>query len=96
MKPTDYLDIGQIVKSKAGRDRGKVFVIFDKLDDKHVLIVDGSLRRVDKPKKKQIKHLAKTNYISTEIKAAILNKEKINNAFIRKELKKLGIENNNS
>lgn len=91
MELTD-LDIGQIVKSKAGRDKGKVFVVFDKVDDKHVLIVDGSLRRIDKPKKKQIKHLAKTNFVSEEIKAAILNKEKINNAFIRKELKKLGLE----
>lgn len=90
MELTD-LDIGQIVKSKAGRDKGKMFFVFDKVDEKHVLLVDGSLRRVDRPKKKQIKHLAKTNFISNEIKAAVLNKEKINNAFIRKELNKSGI-----
>ncbi|HZK57022.1 MAG TPA: KOW domain-containing RNA-binding protein [Clostridia bacterium] len=86
------LDIGQIVKSKAGRDKGRFFVVFGEIDAKHVLIVDGSLRRVDKPKKKQIKHLAKTNLVSDEIKAAILNSEKISNGFIRKEFKKLGLK----
>lgn len=86
------LDIGQIVKSKAGRDKGRAFVVFGKIDAKHVSIVDGSLRRVDRPKKKQIKHLAKTNLISNEIRAAILNNEKISNAFIRKELERLGLK----
>ncbi len=86
------LDIGQIVKSKAGRDKGKNFVVFDKIDAKHVLIVDGFLRRVDNPKKKRIKHLAKTNIISDEIRASILNDKKISNAFIRKELEKLGFK----
>ena len=91
MELTD-LDIGQIVKSKAGRDKGKFFVVFEKIDAKYVLIVDGSLRRIDKPKKKQIKHLAKTNIISNEIRAAILNNEKISNGFIRKEFEKLGLK----
>lgn len=91
MELTD-LDIGQIVKSKTGRDQGRVFVVFGKVDDKHVLIVDGSLRRVDRPKKKQIKHLAKVNLVSNEIRAAVLNNEKINNAFIRRELERLGVK----
>ncbi|MFW5647741.1 MAG: RNA-binding protein [Candidatus Alkaliphilus sp. MAG34] len=86
------LDIGQIVKSKAGRDKGRVFVVFGKIDAKHVLVVDGSLRRVDRPKKKQIKHLAKTNLVSNEIRAAILNNEKISNGFIRREFEKLGLK----
>lgn len=83
------LDIGQIVKSRSGRDQGKIFVVFDKLDEDHVLIVDGSLRRVDKPKKKKIKHLTNLKVVSNEIRNAILKEEKINNAFIRKELGKL-------
>ncbi|HZK37838.1 MAG TPA: KOW domain-containing RNA-binding protein [Clostridia bacterium] len=91
MELTD-LDIGQIVKSKAGRDKGKFFVVFEKIDAKYVLIVDGSLRRIDRPKKKQIKHLAKTNIISNEIRAAILNNEKISNGFIRREFEKLGLK----
>ncbi len=91
MELTD-LDIGQIVKSKAGRDKGKFFVVFEKIDAKYVLIVDGSLRRIDRPKKKQVKHLAKTNIISNEIRAAILNNEKISNGFIRREFERLGLK----
>ncbi len=89
MEPADF-DIGRIVKSKAGRDKGRVFVVFEKINGDHVAIVDGSLRKVDKPKKKRIKHLAKTNIISNEIRTAILNNEKTSNAFIRKELNRLG------
>lgn len=91
MEQTD-LDIGQIVRSKTGRDQGRVFVVFGKTDNNHVLIVDGSLRRIDRPKKKKIKHLAKLNIVSKEIKDAILNNEKINNAFIRRELERLGVK----
>jgi ribosomal protein L14E/L6E/L27E len=91
MELTD-LDIGQIVKSKTGRDQGRYFVVFAKIDKEYVLIVDGSLRRIDKPKKKKIKHLAKVNVVSNEIREAILNNEKINNAFVRRELARLGIE----
>ncbi|MDI9476425.1 MAG: RNA-binding protein [Natronincolaceae bacterium] len=91
MEPVD-LDIGQIVRSKAGRDKGKIFVVLGRVDAKHVLIVDGSLRRVDKPKKKQTKHLAKMNLVSNEIRAAISNNEKISNGFIRKEFERLGLK----
>lgn len=91
MKQTD-LEIGQIVKSKSGRDAGRIFVVFDKIDDNHVLIVDGSLRRLDKPKKKKIKHLARLNLVATEIREAILNDRRINNAFIRKELAKVSVK----
>lgn len=91
MELTD-LDIGQIVKSKTGRDQGRYFIVFAKIDKEYVLIVDGSLRRIDNPKKKKIKHLAKVNVVSNEIREAILNNEKINNAFVRRELARLGIE----
>lgn len=91
MELTD-LDIGQIVKSKSGRDQGRVFIVFAKIDEEHVLIVDGSLRRIDKPKRKKIKHLAKVNALSTEIKEAVLSNKKIDDAFVRRELERLGVK----
>ena len=50
--------IGQVVKSKAGRDKGRYFVVLaqDGLD--YVRIADGVLRHVDAPKRKKVKHLA--------------------------------------
>ena len=48
--------IGQIVVSKAGRDAGRAFVIVGVADDAHVLIADGQLRGLSRPKKKKLKH----------------------------------------
>lgn len=48
---------GQLVRSRAGRDKGKHYLVLRKLDPKHVLLVDGSSRPLDRPKKKNIAHL---------------------------------------
>lgn len=49
------VDLGQVVYSIAGRDGGRVFVVVGIIDDKHVLISDGDLRRIEKAKKKENK-----------------------------------------
>jgi large subunit ribosomal protein L14e len=54
---------GEIVKSRAGRDAGRYFVVKEIIDDSYVLIVDGSLRKLEKPKKKKVKHLEPTGDI---------------------------------
>lgn len=53
----DDLVEGQVVKSISGRDKGRVFIIFEVLDDDMVRIVNGKLRGVEKPKLKKTKHL---------------------------------------
>jgi large subunit ribosomal protein L14e len=50
-------EVGRVVLAKAGRDKGKAFIIIQRLDDEYVLIADGAGRTIDKPKKKKIKHL---------------------------------------
>ncbi|GAB6085475.1 RNA-binding protein [Alkaliphilus crotonatoxidans] len=86
------LSIGQVVRSTKGRDQNHVFIVIGKVDEDHVLIADGDLRRMEKPKKKKVKHLAKFNIISHEVKDRIINQIKINNAFVRKELERLGVK----
>ena len=49
--------LGSVVRSLAGRDQGRLFVVTDILDDQYVLIVDGGLRNLARPKKKKRKHL---------------------------------------
>jgi ribosomal protein L14E/L6E/L27E len=96
VKPVDTtqgISIGQIVKSKAGRDKDKVFIVVDILDAQFVLIADGDLRRLDKAKKKKIKHLAVYNLVSEEVKNRVEKKEKINNLLLRRELEKLDLAN---
>ncbi|MGM0652060.1 MAG: KOW domain-containing RNA-binding protein [Bacillota bacterium] len=48
---------GQLVRSLAGRDKGKHYLVLEKLDHKHVLLVDGRSRPIARPKKKNIVHL---------------------------------------
>ncbi|MDD3224053.1 MAG: RNA-binding protein [Clostridium sp.] len=84
--------LGAVVYSKAGRDIGKKFIILDIINNEYVYISDGDLRKVEKPKKKKLKHLKFTEIFSQEIKDEILNGEKkISNSEIRKFLKSLGI-----
>ena len=57
MDKTFSLLKGQVVRSKKGRDEGKVYIIMDIIDDDLLLLVDGKLRKLDRPKKKKVKHL---------------------------------------
>lgn len=80
------ITIGQVVKSRAGRDKGRVFLVLDIIDDQYVLIVDGDLRKLEKPKKKKIKHLMVYNTIIKEFEEKLKSKQGINDAYIRKLL----------
>ncbi len=51
--------VGQIVFSKAGRDKGKPFIIIG-IDDNFIYLADGITRTIDKPKLKKIKHIQVT------------------------------------
>jgi ribosomal protein L14E/L6E/L27E len=82
----DDWQIGQVVRSKAGRDKGRVFVVVGKFDDQHVLVADGDLRKIEKPKKKKFKHLQRYNDVIWQIKEKILRGDKITNEEIRKFL----------
>jgi ribosomal protein L14E/L6E/L27E len=78
------LNAGDIVCSKAGRDKGKYFVVIKAEDSEFVYICDGKLRKVDKPKKKKIKHLAKTSYASKLIKDKLEASERVTNPELRR------------
>lgn len=47
---------GLLVRSKAGHDTGKVYIIVES-DDKHAFVADGRIRTLANPKKKKFKHL---------------------------------------
>lgn len=53
---------GLVVKAKAGRDKGGFFIVTD-FSEKEAFICDGKRRKLNKPKKKNIKHLAMTNTV---------------------------------
>ncbi len=86
MDSTIDIAVGQVVKSKAGRDKGKVFLVLDVIDSKYVSIIDGRLRKLENPKIKKVKHLDIYNSVVPELKYKLDNKKSLNNAFIRRLL----------
>lgn len=86
MNSSDDIAIGQVVKSRAGRDKGRVFLVLEVIDDQYVLVVDGDLRKLENPKRKKLKHLMVYNTVLNEFKERLESKIEINNAYIRKLL----------
>lgn len=78
---------GQIVFSKSGRDKGRAFIVYDYNDD-YVFIVDGDLRKLEKPKKKKKIHIQISKKIDEDIKVKLENKSYILDSDIRKALAK--------
>ncbi len=52
--------VGTVVISKAGRDKGKAMVIVKETEN-YLLVCDGKERPVERPKRKNPKHLKITN-----------------------------------
>jgi len=92
MSQAEY-QVGRVVLAKAGRDKGKAFIIIQRLDDEYVLIADGVSRTIDKPKKKKVKHLIVKPILVQELKEKLESGGKVLDADIRKSLKSLGYEN---
>ena len=60
---------GSVVISKAGRDKG-YFLAVIQITDEGVFVCDGKERPVERPKKKNPLHLAKTGFVLTEEETA--------------------------
>ncbi|MEI6603069.1 MAG: KOW domain-containing RNA-binding protein [Clostridia bacterium] len=77
--------IGRLVKSKAGRDKGRLFLILQIIDEHYVFIADGDLRKIETPKKKKMKHLQLTNTVFTEF----MQKKALGAPNLNAELRKM-------
>lgn len=80
------LSEGQFVRSKAGRDKGTLFLVVGIADEEHVYIADGACRKMKAPKRKKNKHLQKHNAVSDAVKEMLESGEKIEDALIRREI----------
>ena len=82
------LQIGDVVISTMGRDRGLYFIVVE-TSENYVYLVDGALRKIDNPKKKKIKHIELTNMHEENIANRVINKHKITNQDIKRALKEV-------
>ncbi len=76
---------GQVVISKCGRDKAYPFIVI-LAEEQFAYLVDGKKRKLEKPKKKKVKHLQATNTIAFDIKEKLENEQYLLDADIRKVL----------
>lgn len=50
------IEKGMLARSKAGHDKGQLYLIAD-IDSAYVYLVDGKNKRLSRPKKKKQKHI---------------------------------------
>lgn len=87
------VSIGQVVKSIAGRDKGRLYMVVG-VEGRMLLLVDGFSRKLRRPKRKNILHVQLTNVVNLDIKnrlqrGGLVRDEEIHN-FIKKLYEKEG------
>lgn len=83
------IEVARVVVSAAGRDRGRAFVVLA-MEGEFAHVADGRLRKVEKPKKKKLKHLrAKPEYIPTVLEK-LSGEKRVLDSEIRNGLDALG------
>jgi len=88
----EYESIGRIALSRAGRDKGRAFLVVaeDPCEPDYLFVVDGALRKLSKPKKKKRKHLHLEPAIAEDIREKLLSGKQVFDAEIRSCLRNLG------
>lgn len=89
------ISVGQIVRILDGREAGKHAVVIDIESSSFVWLADGKTRLVDKPKKKNIKHVQGTKRVA-DIVTHALQQRTLTNADLRSGLNQyLGLKDVN-
>ena len=77
-----------VVLSVAGHDKGMLFYVID-TDGVYVSLANGKERKVEKPKRKKLKHVRKLPRPDSSLTAKIRSGEPLLNSELRRELAKI-------
>ena len=80
-------ELGQLVVSAAGRDRGRYYIVTRILDDTTVAVTDGAYRPVSNPKKKNVSQLMMTQTVNSSLREKLLRGIGITNEEVCEALK---------
>ena len=81
--------IGRLVYSQTGRDADKAFVVIRTDQKGFLFLADGDIRKVEKPKPKNPKHIKATNYTLEELREVLLKGELPENHILRTNIRQL-------
>lgn len=80
------IDVGSVVLSIAGRDKGRYYVVIEVISDDYVKISDGDLRPQERAKLKNRRHLKPNGDILTKISEKINAQKQVFDSEIRSAL----------
>ncbi|SFJ38606.1 KOW domain-containing RNA-binding protein [Thermoflavimicrobium dichotomicum] len=75
--------LGQIVRVLRGREAGAYAIVIGFEEPHFVWLADGDQRKVDRPKKKNVKHIQPTHVVNEEIARVLKDVGRVPNAMLR-------------
>ena len=80
------VQIGSVVLSTQGRDKGMYFVVVAKGKDLYYL-ADGGMRKLKAPKKKNVKHVSNSGVVLESIAAKLTEGKKVFDSEVKSALR---------
>ena len=78
--------IGKLAISKSGHDKGQLYVIVGE-DERNLYLADGVLKTIDRPKKKNNKHVQPILRIPAEVEAILSSEKELKDLEMKRALK---------
>lgn len=79
-------EFGRFVISKAGHDKSNIYIIM-KEDQEYVYLVDGIIKTLDNPKRKNKKHVKGIHYLDDNLIMKYNSNKLITNEDIKRAIK---------
>lgn len=82
------IDVGSVVLSKQGRDKGNYFLVTS-VGNGFVMLVDGGARKFASPKKKNVKHVSDSGVKLEAIAQKLAEGKKVFDSEVKSALRQL-------
>ena len=81
------LEVGCVIYSKAGRDAERRYLVVKVLESGFVMLVDGEIRKLVNPKKKNVRHCRFKGEVLDVLKEKLNNGKEVFDSEIRSALR---------
>lgn len=78
--------VGSIVLSTQGRDKGNYFLVVE-TSKGYVSLVDGGMRKLNAPKRKNVKHVSDSGAVAEVIAKKLLSQQKVFDSEVKSALR---------
>lgn len=83
---TQKFQVGSVVLSQSGRDKGNYFVVVE-CSAGEVLLADGELHKLARPKRKNVKHVSDSGEVFEGIADKLISGKKVFDSEVKSALR---------